>query len=70
MVTNVGTIDRIIRIVVGLVFIAYALHLGLPQTGWNWTGWIGVIPLLTGVFGYCPGYAMLGVSTCPAKQQS
>ena len=41
MVTNVGTIDRALRIVIGLMLIAYALKLGLPNTGWNWVGWIG-----------------------------
>ena len=53
--SNVGSVDRI----------------GVPQTGWNWVGWIGVVPLLTAVFGYCPAYTVLGVSTCPAaKPQS
>ena len=42
MVTNVGTIDRALRIVIGFVLIAYALKLGFPSTGWNWVGWIGV----------------------------
>ncbi len=63
MCNNVGTIDRIIRIGIGLVLIAYAIPLGLPDTGWNWTGWIGLIPLATGIFGRCPAYRLLGVST-------
>ena len=68
--SNVGSIDRVVRIVVGLVFIAYAIPLGFHQTGWNWTGWIGVVPIVTAIFAYCPVYALFGMSTCPAKQQS
>jgi len=68
--TNVGLIDRIARIVVGLVLIAYAIPLGFPDTGWNWVGWIGVVPLLTAVFGYCPAYALLGMSTCSTQQRA
>ena len=67
MVTNVGTVDRALRIVIDLVLIAYALKLGLPSTGWNWVGWIGVVPLLTAFIGICPLYGLLGVSTCPRR---
>jgi hypothetical protein len=67
---NVGSIDRIVRGVVGLVLIAYAIPIGFHQTGWNWTGWIGIVPLLTAIFGYCPAYALFGMSTCSAKQGS
>jgi hypothetical protein len=69
-VSNVGSVDRIIRVAVGLVLIAYAIPIGFPQTGWNWTGWIGVVPLLTAIFAYCPAYTAFGVSTCSAKQPS
>ena len=61
--TNVGNIDRILRIVVGLVLIAL-VFVG-PQTPW---GWLGIIPLATGVLRTCPAYSLLGVSTCPAKR--
>ena len=64
---NVGTVDRIIRIVIGLVLIAYAIPLGFSHTGWNWVGWIGVVPLITGIAGMCPAYRLIGRSTCPAK---
>ena len=67
MRTNVGTIDRVIRIVIGLLLVAYAIPIGLPNTGWNWIGWIGVIPLATALIGNCPLYSLIGVSTCPAK---
>ncbi|MCA3632447.1 MAG: DUF2892 domain-containing protein [Methylobacterium sp.] len=67
MVRNVGTIDRALRVTVGLVLIAYAIPLGFSQTGWNWVGWIGVVPLLTAFLGTCPAYSILGVSTCERK---
>lgn len=66
MSTNVGGIDRIIRIVIGLALLWYAT-LAAP-TGYNWIGWIGVIPLLTALIGSCPLYSIIGVNTCPAKR--
>ena len=67
MRTNIGAIERIVRLVVGLTLIAYAIPIGFPQTGWNSWGWIGVIPILTAIFGLCPLYSILGVSTVPTK---
>jgi hypothetical protein len=63
MTINVGMIDRALRALVGLVLIALALGYipGWPATAW---GWLGLIPLATAVFGYCPAYTLLGVSTC------
>ncbi len=59
MKSNVGGIDRLLRIVLGLVLI------GLAATGtvglW---GWIGIVPLATGAIGWCPPYALFGWSTC------
>jgi hypothetical protein len=69
MTANVGLIDRIIRVIVGIVLIAYAIPLGFSATGWNWVGWIGVVPLVTGLLGNCPLYSLIGLSTCPAKQR-
>lgn len=60
MKSNVGGIDRILRIVAGLVLIA----LSFTGTIGVW-GWIGVVPLLTGAVGFCPVYPILGFSTCP-----
>lgn len=59
MQINVGAIDKIIRVVVGIVLIALAAigTIGL------W-GWIGVVPLLTGLFNFCPLYNLLGINTC------
>ena len=67
MTMNVGTIDRVVRIVVGVVLIAYAIPLGFPSTGWNWVGWIGIVPIVTAVVGYCPAYTVLGFSSCSAS---
>jgi uncharacterized membrane protein YfcA len=60
MKTNVGGIDRILRIVLGIALIA----LTLTGTIGVW-GWIGVVPLLTAAFGFCPLYTVLGFSSCP-----
>lgn len=68
MARNVGSVDRILRIIFGLVLIAYAIPIGFSQTGWNWVGWIGVVPILTAVFSTCPAYSILGISTCPVKK--
>jgi Protein of unknown function (DUF2892) len=70
MRANVGMIDRILRVIVGFALLAFAIPIGFPNTGWNWVGWIGVVPLLTAAFGYCPAYSIFGTSTCstePAK---
>jgi len=61
---DVGSLDRVLRIVLGLALIAYAIPIEFPNTGWNSVGWIGVIPLLTAVFSTCPAYGLLGVNTC------
>ncbi|MDS4016401.1 MAG: DUF2892 domain-containing protein [Candidatus Accumulibacter sp.] len=63
MKTNVGGIDKILRIVVGIALIAMAA-LGVVGA---W-GWIGVVPLLTGLLGTCPAYSLLGVNTCPMQK--
>ena len=67
MSSNVGMIDRILRVILGIALIAYAIPLGFPNTGWNWVGWIGVIPLVTAALGICPAYSLLGISTCPRR---
>jgi hypothetical protein len=57
---NVGSIDRVLRIVVGLGLISL-VFVG-PQTPW---GWIGVVPLLTATISFCPLYTLIGIRTCP-----
>jgi len=63
MKSNVGGIDRILRIALGLVLI------GLAATGsvgvW---GWLGIVPLATGAIGWCPPYAIFGFNTCAMKK--
>lgn len=66
MTTNVGSIDRVLRIILGLALLWYALL--APASGYNWIGWVGVVPLLTALVGNCPLYSILGVSTCPVKK--
>jgi hypothetical protein len=66
--TNVGVVDRAVRIVIGLALIAFALGYLAPGTGYNWLGWIGVVPLLTAAVGSCPLYSALGLSTCPVAR--
>jgi hypothetical protein len=63
MTQNVGLIDRVARVIIGLALIAFAAGLIFPATGWNWIGWIGVVPILTAVFSTCPAYSILGFST-------
>jgi len=63
MKLNVGGIDRILRIVVGLALIGATLA-GMIGV---W-GWIGVVPLLTGIFKFCPAYTLLGANTCPMEK--
>lgn len=62
MKSNVGGIDRVLRIVAGLVLIA----LTLTGTIGLW-GWIGLVPLATAALGFCPLYTVLGFSSCPVK---
>jgi hypothetical protein len=60
---NVGTIDRALRIIVGLALLAL-IFVG-PKTWW---GLVGIIPLATGLLRTCPAYSLLGMSTCPLKK--
>ncbi len=65
MKANVGNLDRALRIIAGVVLI------GLTLTGsiGAW-GWIGIVPLFTGLFRFCPAYTLLGIQTCPASKGS
>ena len=62
MKSNVGGIDKILRIVAGIALIAWAL------TGGPVWAWIGIVPLATGLMGWCPLYPLIGLSTCPIKK--
>ena len=63
MTKNVGGIDRTLRILIGLALIAGAA----TNTIGMW-GYLGVVPLLTGLIGWCPPYAIFGFNTCPLKK--
>jgi hypothetical protein len=56
---NVGSLDRILRVVAGIALLSL-VFVG-PQTPW---GWIGIVPLLSGLVGFCPAYRLIGVNTC------
>lgn len=62
MTSNVGGVDRVARIVLGLVLIG----LTLTEAIGIW-GWLGLLPLATGAVGWCPPYALFGISTCATK---
>lgn len=64
MKLNVGGIDRMLRIIAGLALIGLTLA-GIIGA---W-GWIGVVPLLTGLFKFCPAYTLLGMNTCPMEEK-
>jgi hypothetical protein len=64
MTPNVGGIDKILRIVAGVGLIGATVAGALPV----W-GYIGIVPLATGLMGWCPAYPLLGMSTCPLKKE-
>lgn len=65
MKSNVGGIDRVLRILAGLILI------GLAATGTvGWWGWLGIVPLATGLIGWCPPYAIFGWSTRAMKNKA
>ena len=64
MTRNEGTVDRTIRVIVGLGLVSL-VFIG-PQTPW---GWIGIVPIITGAVGYCPAYAPFGIRTCSMPKE-
>ncbi len=64
---NVGGIDRIVRIIAGLALLSL-VFVGEQIIGQNvvW-GWVGIVPLATGIFKFCPAYTLFGLKTCSAK---
>ena len=65
MTRNVGSIDRALRIVVGLALVGIAIL--TPGAVW---AWIGVVPLATGLLGSCPAYSIFGITTCRTRAAS
>ena len=66
MKANVGGIDKGVRIVAGLMLLALIFVL---EGGARWWGLIGLVPLVTGLVGYCPVYALLGIDSCPLERK-
>jgi hypothetical protein len=64
--TNEGTVDRVLRVVAGLVILA--LYFIYPESAWRNLALLGIVPLATGLLGTCPVYSLLGISTCPVKK--
>lgn len=64
MTRNIGSIDRGLRVVLGLALLAYALGFIGKGSSFSWVGWIGVVPLLTALIGNCPAYSIFGINTC------
>lgn len=63
--SNVGNVDRVLRVVVGLVLLVAFFM--LPEAGYRWLLLIGIVPLVTGLIGSCPAYSLFGISTCKMK---
>lgn len=64
---NVGGIDRALRILAGVTLVVLVFggdKVGLPIGNW---GWLGVIPIVTGLTRNCPAYSLFGISTCPGR---
>jgi len=65
--TNEGSVDRVLRIVVGLALLVW-FFVDQGVGFWHYAKLIGIVPLATGLLGSCPVYSLLGVSTCPMKK--
>jgi hypothetical protein len=66
MKANVGGIDRTLRILAGIALLALVFVL---ESDARWLGLIGLVPLATGLIGYCPAYALFGLNTCPMERK-
>jgi hypothetical protein len=62
MKTNVGNVDKVVRIIAGLAIIGWGVAAS------NWLGAIGIIPLATALLGFCPAYSLIGVNTCGTRK--
>ena len=61
---NEGTVDRAVRVIAGIAIVSLAC-VG-PKTPW---GYLGLLPIVTGLLGSCPAYTLFGLSTCPMKKR-
>jgi hypothetical protein len=64
MKVNVGSVDRVLRVLAGVALLALVFVL---EGNARWLGLIGILPLATGLFRFCPAYALFGLSTCPME---
>ncbi len=64
MVKNVGSADKVIRIIIGVVLIALFV-----MDNSRWWGLIGIVPIVTALMGWCPAYTLLGIKTCPMSKK-
>ncbi|PJZ71323.1 hypothetical protein CH373_02125 [Leptospira perolatii] len=62
MSSNVGNLDRILRILGGILIIGWGIY------AQNWVGVLGIVPLSTGLAGWCPVYSLLGLNTCSGNE--
>jgi len=67
MKRNVGFPDQIARLVIGAALLSL---IALVEGPWRWAGLFGFVPLLTGAFGFCPLYGILGFNTCPTRKEA
>jgi hypothetical protein len=65
MKANVGSVDKALRIVAGLALLAWAIR---GEGAWHRLGFIGIVPILTALVGFCPLYTVLGIRTCPVPK--
>jgi hypothetical protein len=63
---NAGTVDRALRVALGLALLA--AFVAMPEAGYRWAFLVGLVPLATGLLGSCPLYTLLGISTCAVKR--
>lgn len=68
MKVNVGGIDKVLRIAVGIVLLSLTFILKSESGLWLW-GLIGIVPLATGLMGWCPAYTLLGINSCPMQDK-
>lgn len=66
MQTNVGSADKVIRIIIGVGMLSLVFIL---EGNMRWFGLIGIVPIFTALMGWCPAYSLLGVRTCPLSEK-
>jgi hypothetical protein len=66
MTTNIGTTDRLLRLVLGLVLLSLTV---LLEGNMRWIGLVGIVPLATAVFRWCPAYSLFGLNTCATRNR-